>query len=116
MRNGAGIYDSPGRAHPGTERRAMRSLLMMGIMVRLVRDGLRRGEAPDQQDRQDQETSEGSCDHTVHRISLCNRTGGRMVLEAGGRVKTVGARIALPNLPGRIRKKFAVYCADYFVR
>ena len=67
----------------------MRSLLMMGIMVRLVRDGLCRGKAPDQQDRQDQETSEGSRDRTMHRISHRNRTGERMVLEAGGRVKTV---------------------------
>lgn len=69
----------------------MGGFLVMRIMVGLVRDGLRRGEAPDQQDRQDQETSEGSCDHTVHRNSHCNRTGGRMVLEAGERVKTVGA-------------------------
>ena len=67
----------------------MRSLLMMGIMVRLVRDGLCRGETPDQQDRQDQETREGSDDHTVHRNSHYNRTGERMVLEASERVKTV---------------------------
>lgn len=39
-----------------------------------------------------------------------------MVLEAAPLSQDSPYLNCAPNLPGRIRKKFAVYCADYFVR
>lgn len=115
VRSSAVIQDIPGRTHPGAERRAMGGFLMMLVMMGFVRDRLRRGKPPDHKNTHNEETGKKPCDHSLHRISHCNRTGGRMVLEAGVRVKT-GCIKSPPYLPGRIRKKFAVYCADYFVR
>ena len=93
----------------------MGGFLMMRSMVRFVRDRLGRGKAPDHKDTHNNETGKKPCDHTVHRNSHCNRTGERIVLE--GRLQSQGTGSAGTQcLPGRIRKKFAVYCADYFVR
>lgn len=50
------IEDSPGRAHPGTENRAMSGFLMMRIVMGFVRDRLRRGQTANHEKAQHEKT------------------------------------------------------------
>ncbi len=93
----------------------MGGFLMVRIMVGFVRDRLGRGEAPDHKNAYNKETDKEPSGHALHRNSHCNRTGERMVLECRRKSQGTGS-VGTRCLPGRIRKKFAVYCADYFVR
>lgn len=92
----------------------MGGFLVMRIMVGLVRDRLRRGEAPDHNDAYDKKAREEPCKFTLHHISGCNRTGVPMVRESRRWSQDVLRRNQC--LPDRIRKKFAVYCANKFAR
>lgn len=93
----------------------MGGFLMVCIMMGFVRDRLGRGEAPDHKNTYNEKTGKKPCNQTVHRNSHCNRTGGGIVLECRRKSQGTGSA-GTRCLPGRIRKKFAVYCADYFVR
>lgn len=83
----AAIQHVPGRAHPGTEGRAMGGFLMVCIMMGFVRDRLGRGEAPDHKNTYNEKTGKKPCNQTVHRNSHCNRTGRGWYWSAAERVK-----------------------------
>lgn len=85
------IQHIPGRTHPGTEGCAVSGFLMVLIMMGFVRDRLGRGKPPDHKNTHHKETGKKPWDHSVHRISYCNRTGERMVLECCGKSQGTGS-------------------------
>lgn len=97
IRRAGTLQHLTGGTHPRTEHRAVRRLLMVCV-VGLVRDGLRRREAADDQEAKHQDGGDGSYgSETSHARSTGTERRGECYWSAGFRVKIAGMQNPLSS-------------------